>query len=166
MRNKRHLSIAIVVLVILAGLGLWTRGQGEAGENGDGTTAQAAVALPPVLVYKSPTCGCCSSWVEHMQDAGFPVKVKEVNDVAPVKDKYGVPTRLRSCHTAIVDGYVIEGHVPADVVERLLQERPDVAGLAVPGMVAGSPGMEGGRAQSYDVVAFDREGNTSVYASR
>ena len=101
-----------------------------------------------------------------MRENGFDVKVIEANDLAPIRSQYGVRPGLGSCHTAIVDGYVVEGHVPADLVLRLLDERPDVTGLAVPGMPIGSPGMEGPGAESYDILTFDREGNTTVYARR
>lgn len=104
----------------------------------------------------------------HLQDQGFQVRTKGVADLTEVRRVSGVPRSLEACHTAIVDGYVIEGHVPADVIHRLLTERPEgVVGLAVPGMPIGSPGMEqGSRKDPYDVVAFDRQGNTSVYARR
>ena len=124
---------------------------------------------PPVrmVVYKTPTCGCCKSWVEHAQAAGFQVEVHDTADVAPIKNEHGLPQHLASCHTAIVDGYVIEGHVPADVIRRLLAERPQVAGIAVPGMPAGSPGMEmGSRKDPYDIIAFARDGKVSVYETR
>ena len=122
---------------------------------------------PTVQVYKSPTCGCCANWVKHLQQAGFTTRVTENDDVASIKTQRGVPARVQSCHTAIVDGYVIEGHVPAADVQRLLRERPAVAGIAVPGMPIGSPGMEvpGQRPQAYDVVAFDKQGQLKVYAS-
>ena len=120
-----------------------------------------------VQVYKSPTCGCCANWVKHLQQHGFTTRVTETDDVASIKTQRGVPARVQSCHTAVVDGYVIEGHVPAADVQRLLRERPAVAGLAVPGMPIGSPGMEvpGQKPQAYDVVAFDKQGQTRVYAS-
>jgi hypothetical protein len=124
---------------------------------------------PPVrmVVYKTPTCGCCRAWVDHVQAAGFQVEVHDMPDVAPVKAEHGVPGHLGSCHTALVDGYVVEGHVPADVIRRLLSERPQVAGIAVPGMPAGSPGMEmGARKDPYDVIAFARDGKVSVFESR
>jgi hypothetical protein len=132
-----------------------------------GTLGLAQSAKPvPVTVYKSPTCGCCGKWVEHMRANGFDVTVSDMPDVAPVKDKQGVPAALRSCHTAIVEGYAIEGHVPADLVKKLLQEKPKAAGLAVPGMPMGSPGMEGASKDTYNVVMFDKAGKTSVYATR
>ncbi len=119
-----------------------------------------------LVVYKSPTCGCCKKWVKHMRENGFSVEVHEQYNVTPRKDEYGVPRKLRSCHTATIGGYVVEGHVPADVVRQLLEEQPAVAGVAVPGMPMGSPGMEGFRKDPYDVVSFTRTGKTGIYASR
>jgi hypothetical protein len=121
----------------------------------------------PITVYKSPTCGCCAKWVEHLQAAGFRPEVHDETQMDAVKAKVGVPADLRSCHTAIVDGYAIEGHVPADVIRKLLEERPKVAGIAVPGMPVGSPGMESGDQKTpYDVVAYTKDGTTSIYAKR
>ncbi len=117
-----------------------------------------------VLVYKTPTCGCCQKWVDHLDDAGFDVEVRNLTSLAAIKNELGLPRQLASCHTAVVDGYVIEGHVPAVHVQRLLEERPAIKGIAVAGMPIGSPGMEGPNPQAYDVVAFDAEGSTSVYA--
>lgn len=120
----------------------------------------------PVTVYKSPTCGCCGKWVEMMRANGFDVTVNDMPDVTPMKDKQGVPAALRSCHTAVVGGYAIEGHVPVDLVKKLLKEKPNAAGIAVPGMPMGSPGMEGATKDTYNVVLFDKAGKTSVYATR
>ena len=111
-----------------------------------------------VTVYKSPACGCCGDWVKHMQSNGFQIDVREVGDVMPIKRRYGVPENLMSCHTAVVSGYAIEGHVPAADIKRLLRERPKLKGLAVPGMVPGSPGMEQGPPQRYATIAFDARG--------
>lgn len=124
-------------------------------------------AATAVEVYKSPTCGCCAKWVEHLRTATFAPDVHEMPDVSPVKTKAGVPASLQSCHTALVGGYVIEGHVPADVIRQLLREKPKIAGLAVPGMPIGSPGMEqGSRVDPYEVIAFTKDGKTSTYAMR
>jgi hypothetical protein len=127
-------------------------------------------AGPPweVTVYKSPTCGCCTEWMAHLRRHGFRTRAEDVADLQPVKTRYGVPAALQSCHTALVGGYVVEGHVPADLIERLLRERPPVVGLAVPGMPVGSPGMEvpGAPADRYQVVTFDRSGRTGVFATR
>jgi hypothetical protein len=130
-------------------------------------TGPALGQMPPtVTVYKSPTCGCCAKWVEHVKKAGFAVTVKDVPNVGEVKLANGVPVELASCHTALVGGYVVEGHVPADVMQKLLKEKPAVAGIAVAGMPMGSPGMEGSYSDRYNVVAFEKSGKQSVYASR
>ena len=124
------------------------------------------VAGEEITVYKSPSCECCHRWVSHLRAAGFHVTTRNVSDVTPVKRQYGVPAELASCHTGVIAGFAVEGHVPADLIRRLVAERPAVAGLAVPGMPAGSPGMEGGRADRYEVLTFTRGGETTVYAAR
>jgi hypothetical protein len=127
----------------------------------------AEAPLPPMTVYKSPSCGCCAKWVEHARAAGFVVTPRDTDDVDQVKETMGVPATLASCHTAVVGGYVIEGHVPADLIRRLLTEKPkEIRGLAVGGMPQGSPGMETGRKDAFDVMAFDRAGKSRVYARR
>jgi hypothetical protein len=124
-------------------------------------------ALPIVDVYKSPTCGCCANWVDHLREAGFEVRTTDMRDLTDFKASQSVPRHVESCHTALVDGYVVEGHVPASDIQRLLRERPAITGVAVPGMPIGSPGMEvpGTRGQPYDVIAFDENGHTDVFAS-
>lgn len=130
-----------------------------------GAVATVAGPLPTMTVYKSPTCGCCKAWVQRAEAAGFRVVAHDTADVAPIKRQYGVADALHSCHTAVVGGYVVEGHVPPEDVIRLLRERPAIAGIAVPGMPVGSPGMEmGAQKDPYDVIAFTKEGRTSVYA--
>lgn len=119
-----------------------------------------------MTVYKNPSCGCCGKWVEHMEENGFDVKTVTTSNPDAIKNHLGVPVNMRSCHVGVVGDYLIEGHVPADLVKRLLKEKPDVAGLAVPGMVVGSPGMEGHNPQHYDVLTFTKDGKYSVYASR
>jgi hypothetical protein len=133
-----------------------------------GAARAAAPTLAAIAVYKSPTCGCCAEWVVHLQQHGFDVKTENVADLRPIKSRYGVPRALHSCHTAVVGGYVVEGHVPADLIARLLRERPAILGLAVPGMPTGSPGMEvpGAPAERYQVLTFDRTGKTGVFATR
>ena len=120
-----------------------------------------------MTVYKTPTCGCCSNWVDHMKAAGFPIEAVDTThvDLQGIKRVHGVPAHAASCHTAVVDGYVVEGHVPAEDVARMLRERPDIRGLAVPGMPMGSPGMEGPISQKYDVIAIGKNGEESVWAS-
>jgi hypothetical protein len=138
--------------------------------------AAAAAALPallgakaatPMVVYKDPGCGCCNTWVGLMRSAGFEVAARDTPDMQSIKRRYQVPGALASCHTALVGGYVVEGHVAADLITRLLKEKPKVLGLAVPGMPAGSPGMEmGARKDAYDVLTFDAAGKSTVFAKR
>ena len=130
-------------------------------------TPLATAAGTTITVYKSPSCGCCKSWVEHMEQHGYTMVVHDTEAMAPVKAELGVPDSLGSCHTATVGNYVLEGHVPAADVDRLLRERPAVLGLAVPGMPVGSPGMEmpGTPADRYDVVSFERGSGSRVFAS-
>lgn len=139
---------------------------------GDTTAAVnvAATPRPPadsalvMTVYKSPTCGCCTAWVDHVRLNGFRVVAIDTNDVDTVKRRYGVAPEHSSCHTAIVGGYVVEGHVPAEDIRRLLAQRPPVSGLAVPGMPMGSPGMEGAYKQAYEVLTFTRGAGSTVFA--
>ena len=131
-----------------------------------GSGAIAFAQEPPAMtVWKSPWCGCCGKWVEHMEAAGFEVQVEEVEDLGLVKRMAAVPEDLQSCHTARVGGYTIEGHVPAADVLRLLEEKPDAQGLFVPGMPSGSPGMENGEHDPYDVLMLKRGGGTEVFSS-
>ena len=120
----------------------------------------------PILVYASPSCSCCHAWTGHLERSGFAVTKEPVSDVTPFKRKYGVPEQLWSCHTAVVDGYTVEGHVPADLIRKMLTERPTIAGLAVAGMPNGAPGMEGPTKDRYEVTSFTRSGETEVYAMR
>ena len=123
-------------------------------------------AAPPVVVYKTASCGCCGGWVAHLQAAGFVTQVHDVGDLAAVKTRLGVPSALGSCHTATVGGYVIEGHVPAADIARLLKQRPAGKGLAVPGMPVGSPGMEhGDRVDPHQVLLWGDGGEPQVFAA-
>ena len=162
----KHLSFLSFVLV---GLSFATLDARAAGQSGHAHAQQSPVpnALPLLVVNRSPSCGCCMNWVAHMREAGFTVKVRNIADMGAVKDRLGVPGDMRSCHTAEVDGYFVEGHVPADDLKRLLAERPDARGLAVPGMPMGSPGMEhpAGHVQPYDVMLVGDDGS-SVHSSR
>ena len=125
-----------------------------------------AASAAEIMVYKSPYCGCCGGWVAHMRSNGHSVKTIDLEDLSTIKKMTGVGEELQSCHTAVVDGYAIEGHVPAQDVARLLAERPKAKGLAVPGMPIGSPGMEGPDPQPYDVLLFQADGSTTVFARR
>ena len=127
------------------------------------TRVAFAAQEPLITVHKDPSCGCCSGWVQHLQKAGFVTKVFDTNDIDAVKKRLGVPDDLAACHTAEVAGYVIEGHVPAAALRRFLAEKPQAKGLAVPGMPIGSPGMEGGKPEKYDVVLFGPAGRRTLH---
>lgn len=172
MSTCRLHRLAFVALVA-AGVGACTRDASPAqsitapsaqrvAETVDATRA----ALPRMTVHKTPTCGCCGAWVEHVQAAGFTVDVHDTNDLAPVKTRLGVPYAKGSCHTAEVGGYLIEGHIPAADIKRLLEERPDARGLVLPGMPLGSPGMEvpDGHQQAYTVELVHHDGSTEPFA--
>lgn len=117
-----------------------------------------AAELPPLAVAKDPDCGCCDGWITHMRKAGFAVTVQVTKEMTAVKTRLGVPADLASCHTAEIGAYVVEGHVPASAVLRLLAEKPDAIGLSAPGMPIGSPGMEGGKPETYEIVLFGKNG--------
>lgn len=121
--------------------------------------------LPIVQVYKSPTCGCCSKWVSHLEEHGLKVKATDVNDIYLIKRSYGIPPALASCHTAVVGDYLVEGHVPAEDIIQLLKQKSAIKGIAVPGMPIGSPGMEVGDPESFDVVTFDSAGEREIFSS-
>ena len=152
---RRRLPITVLAGLLLAAvatLGAWRH---------------APAPLPTLRVVKSPTCGCCTAWVYYMKKQGFTVTVQEQEEFTDLKRSNGVTADLQSCHTAFVGGYVIEGHVPADLVKKLLAEKPaGVKGIAVPGMPMGSPGMEGARKDRYTVYSFDAKGRAKPYAER
>ena len=129
-------------------------------------TAQtpAQTTAPTIVVYKTPTCGCCQKWVEHLQANGLTVLTQHRDDLSPLRAQHRVPAAVTSCHTALVGPYVVEGHVPAADVKRLLAEKPAIKGIAVAGMPIGSPGMEGGTPQKFDTLAFTADGKTTVFA--
>ncbi len=126
---------------------------------------QRKSAVADIVVYKSPTCGCCRKWVEHLEDNGFSVAVYNRNDMSQIKETMGIPRDMEACHTAKIGNYVIEGHVPADAIARLVWEQPEIKGLAVPGMPMGSPGMEGQISENYDVLAMQKDGQSTIYES-
>lgn len=131
-----------------------------------GTRVQALPPATKITVYKDPNCGCCTAWNDAMRAAGFQVEVRDTANLAAVKGSLGVPDALASCHTGVVGGYLFEGHVPPDLVQKVLRERPAIVGLFVPGMPTGSPGMEGPNPERYDVIALGRDQRRSVYATR
>ncbi|HUG41144.1 MAG TPA: DUF411 domain-containing protein [Longimicrobiales bacterium] len=167
MRNTDR-TLARALALTIAGTILMGCG-GEAPAARGVATAEAAAAEADLVVYKSPTCACCNAWIDHMREAGYSVAavdLVEYEAMAGKKAELGVPGDLGSCHTAVIAGYTVEGHVPASVVARLLEERPsDIRGISAPGMPIGSPGMEGANPQPYDVIAFRKDGSRVVYES-
>lgn len=151
--RKLGLGAALVALALMTG----------AAAHGP-SPIDALDAKPVITVYKDPNCGCCNNWVAHLVKHGFRVTEKNTGEMTEIKRGLGVPEVLESCHTGVVNGYVIEGHVPALDIKRLLKQKPKVVGLAVPGMPVGSPGMEGSRVDRYDVLSFDKAGKTAVFA--
>jgi hypothetical protein len=149
---------------ILLLLGACAPGEANEVEGASETPIVAAADAPTILVYKTPSCGCCNGWIEHLREAGFTVDARDVRDLMSVKRDAGIPVGMSSCHTALVDGYVVEGHVPAEHVARMLAERPAIAGIAVPGMPIGSPGMEGPNPEPYEVLSFGHDGTSGVFA--
>ena len=158
--SSRRVFLASVVSVASAAVATRLLGQSV------GQPAATTRELRDIVVYKDPNCGCCSEWVKHMKAAGFTVKVQDTKEMDTVKRSFGVPKALESCHTGRIGKYTIEGHVPADLIARLVKDQPKGVGLAVPGMPMGSPGMEGSRKDAYQVLLFDTGGNTTVYAKR
>lgn len=165
--NRRSFTSALIAVGLIS-MGIAATGCSLAqGPNAmQGTEIAEPVAMTSeITVFRSPTCGCCGQWIEHMEAAGFTVKDNLTEDMTAIKEQYGVPANLASCHTTIVDGYVVEGHIPAEDVQRLLAEKPDVAGIAVPGMPIGSPGMESGDyVEPYTVFSFTESGETAAFA--
>jgi hypothetical protein len=146
---RKTLAIMLVAIVVSSLSFLAFRADAEKG--------------PLLTMYSSPFCGCCVKWLDYLEAEGFRVKSSHRNDMALVKKERGVPPSASSCHTAVIEGYVVEGHVPAEAIERMLAERPDIVGLTVPGMPAGSPGMESPEPVAYDVLAIGRNGTTTAY---
>jgi hypothetical protein len=167
-----HAATAVLVLGAVVSLGACAK-QAPVPEGAAEVTTEAAPVpaaeqvLPLVVVHKSPSCGCCGLWVDHMRQAGFQVEVRDEDNVNPVKERVGVPYGKGSCHTAEVAGYFIEGHVPATDVKRMLIEKPDARGLVLPGMPMGSPGMEmpDGHAEPYTVELVRRDGTTAAFTA-
>ncbi len=160
----RLLSLFSCLSILVSGCGEATQAATDQALQARSTESENA--LPPVLVYKTPTCGCCNGWVAHLREAGFEVDARNVSDrsLYAMKKEVGVTPEMSSCHTALVGGYVVEGHVPADQIKRLLSEEPEVAGITVPGMPIGSPGMEGPGARPYATYSFDHSGELRVFA--
>jgi hypothetical protein len=150
------MRVTTLAVLMLAGVQMGAAGrQSQAG----------SPALPEVEVFKTATCGCCSKWVDHLRRDGFTVKAVDVDDLPAVKARHKVPANLSTCHTALVGNYIVEGHVPVADVRRLVERKPPVRGIAVPGMPIGSPGMEGSNPTTFSVFSFDASGKTDIFAT-
>jgi len=155
----KKIIIAMTWLCLVSGLNI-SYGQGV----WDAPVASSKDTTKEIVVYRSPTCGCCSKWLAHLKKHGFTVQDNVLDDMQQIKDRYGVNQSLASCHTAIIDGYIVEGHVPASDIVTMLKDKPDIKGLAVPGMVVGTPGMEmGDQKAPFKVIAFDKDGHMTLY---
>ena len=180
--RRRALFVPIIALVSAAACSTAGNDTAAAADSATAGTAAARPASPSpasptpgatvasidslvMTVYKTPTCGCCRAWVDHVRENGFRASATDVADVSPVKATHRIPAELHSCHTALIGGYVVEGHVPAADIKRMLAERPDIIGLAVPGMPSGSPGMENGLVDRYEVIAIGKDGSRKVWAT-
>lgn len=160
MQHKTPVNIKLLLICSFFSLGLMA-----CSGNGNSQIAVDGANKPTMHVYKSPTCGCCGDWVDHVEDGGFKTEITDTENMEAIKQKLGIRSEFQSCHTAVIDDYVFEGHIPADIIERFLQEKPKALGLAVPGMPIGSPGMEmGDRVDDYDVLIIRKDGSSAVYA--
>jgi hypothetical protein len=156
--TRRQSLLGIAAVLLFTGLtGLGAQAQQKASKAG---------SLPAVKVSLRPTCGCCGKWVEHLEAAGFKVTKNVTADLESVPERKKVPAQLQTCHTAVVGPYLVEGHVPVDLIQKMLKEQPKIAGIAVPGMPLGSPGMEGANPRPYSIVAFKADGSTYEFARR
>jgi hypothetical protein len=163
MGNQKFLLV--ILSLIIASTLFWGYMFYNGNEAATSDDAFATSHVAKVTMYSSEGCQCCVKWAGHLEENGFTVETIKVNNLLELKAENGVPGELASCHTAFVEGYIVEGHVPAEDVKRLLEEKPDAAGITVPGMPIGSPGMEGSYVQNYDVILFDRDGKKEVFAS-
>src|SRR6185437_6887659 len=157
---KRHPMKLVTLISVLALIALSTEAVRGATEGGSSVEKK-----PTITVYKDPSCGCCKNWIQYLIKHGYQVDAKDTPDMPGIKRTLGVPEALTSCHTAVVNGYLIEGHVSAEDIDRLLAQKPKIAGLAVPGMPSSSPGMDGPRTKPYQVLAFDKNGKTTVFST-
>jgi hypothetical protein len=165
LKSKVFSAGLLAASLVLVGCTAAQNSRQPTSENVTATAEAQAVLASEITVFRSPTCGCCGKWIDHAEAAGFQVKDELTEDMSAIKQQYGVPQTLTSCHTTVVGDYVVEGHVPVEDVQRLLVEKPDVAGIAVPGMPIGSPGMESGDyTEPYTVFSFTESGETAAFA--
>lgn len=157
---KRKNIILFLLAVSMFMLGTYILVRGKVPES-----RQAVLGGREIMVYKTPTCGCCGAFVSYLKKKDVAVKMENVTDLDAIKRQYGVPRELSSCHTSIVDGYVVEGHVPLEVIEKLLSERPDIKGIALPGMPSGTPGMPGPKFETWNIRSFTEDGTVGTFTT-
>jgi len=153
---KKYLPFLLIGTIVVVG-GFIILG------NSENKTPNSTYANLSALVYKTPTCGCCHVFSQYLKSEGVSVEVKDLGDLSEIKKEYGVPRELESCHTSIINGYVVEGHIPLEVIDKLVIEKPNIKGIALPGMPAGSPGMPGPKVGEWTIFALNNDGTTSVY---
>lgn len=156
--NKITIFLPIAVLVVAAGIYFSFNGKSQ-------EPGQVALGGKEVMVYKTSTCGCCNAYISYLRQKGVTVKTEDVKNLDDIKRQYGVPTEFSSCHTSIVDGYVVEGHIPFEAIEKLLNEKPNIKGIALPGMPSGTPGMPGPKTEKWDIRSFTEDGTVGTFMS-
>lgn len=156
MKSRKYAVVLTGMVVLASVITAWTHREANADSK--------KTARPEVVVYKSATCGCCKKWVEHLKENSFQVSSENVDDLNAVKKKYGIKENIQSCHTAIIGRYIVEGHVPAQDIKRMLREQPGIKGISAPGMPLGSPGMEAKTSKPFNVLSFDKSGKTEIYS--
>ncbi len=164
MRQKREnipldFTKKIIMVGFLLGMVLFVTGCAEEKK----VNLPTDILSKPLTVLKEESCGCCGEYVQYLTENGFAVTVNEITDMIPIKEKYEIPTAMRSCHTTLVDGYVVEGHVPLEAVEKLLTEKPNINGIALPGMPSGSPGMSGQKEEQFVIYSLNKDGSVAEF---
>ena len=157
-QGKKTILSLLAIIIVIGGTYLFVRGKAE--ESG-----QAALGGKEIMVYKTPTCGCCGAFISYLKKKDVAVKMENVANLDAVKRQYGVPSELSSCHTSIIDGYVVEGHIPLEAIEKLLSERPNIKGIALPGMPSGTPGMPGTKFDKWDIRSFTDDGTVGTFTT-
>ncbi len=164
-RKKNKIWIAAVVGGLALAWVFITFRNSSSGALGEAAESMIRAEHPKVTVYRSPTCGCCGNYVAYLKKKGFEVETEFVDSTNEIQNQYGVPGNLRSCHTTVIGGYAVEGHVPIEAVAKLLKERPAIKGIAIPGMPSGSPGMPGSKRDAFSVYSFEEDGRSDIFIS-
>lgn len=162
MKNKLVILFAVVVAFVAGGV-IFGGANGEENLQITSKTTSKSLGTQKIVVYKSPTCGCCSNYASYLKREGFDVETVTTQNMAEIKDKYNIPRDTESCHTSVVGGYFVEGHIPVEAINKLLSEKPDISGIAMPGMPSGSPGMPGRKSETWEIFSIDHDGRQSIF---